>query len=64
MLGRRLKEDMFAGGEATRSFGLSKKEAQQELTLLRQDQTFVAKYLSKDAEATKRFTELHRIAFE
>ena len=63
-LGRGLKEDTFAGGVATRSFGKTKEEAQAELTLLRQDQTFVAKYLSKDAEATKRFTELHRIAFE
>lgn len=62
-LGRGLKEDTFAGGVATRSFGKTKKEAQQKLTLLRQDQTFVSKYLVKDAEAVKRFTELHRIAF-
>ena len=62
-LGRGLKEDTFAGGAATRSFAKTKEEAQTELTLLRRDQTFVAKYLSKDAEATKRFNELHRIAF-
>jgi hypothetical protein len=63
-LGRGLKEDTFAGGAGSRSFGKTKEEAEEELALLRQDQSFVAKYLSKDTDAVKRFTELHRIAFE
>jgi hypothetical protein len=63
-LGRGLKEDAFAGQTAGRSFGKSKEEAAEEIGALSQDKAFVQRYLSKDVQAVKQFTELHRIAFE
>jgi len=48
---------------ATRTFGKTKEQAQEALGLLKANKAFVKRYLPKDVEATKRFTELHRIAF-
>jgi len=63
-MGRGLNEDAFAGGTAARSFGKSKDEAAEEIAALSQDEAFVQRYLSKEVQAMRQFTELHRIAFE
>ena len=63
-LGRGFKEDAFARQTAGRSLGKSKDEAAEEIGALYQDKIFVQRYLSKDVQAVKHFTALHRIAFE
>jgi len=62
-LGRGLKEDSFAGGSVPAA-GMTKQAAKEELALLQNDKAFAKRYLSGETSAVKRFTELHRIAFE
>jgi len=61
-LGRGLKEDSFAGGSIPAA-GLTKEGAKEELALLQRDKAFAARYLAGEADAVKRFTRLHEVAF-
>jgi hypothetical protein len=61
-LGRGLKEDSFAGGSIPAA-GLTKEGAKEELALLQKDKAFAARYLAGEADAVKRFTRLHEVAF-
>jgi hypothetical protein len=61
-LGRGLKEDSFAGGSVPAA-GPTKEGAKEELALLQRDKAFATRYLAGEAEAVKRFTRLHEVAF-
>jgi hypothetical protein len=61
-LGRGLKEDSFAGGSIPAA-SLTKEGAKEELALLQRDKAFAASYLAGEADAVKRFTRLHEVAF-
>ena len=61
-LGRGLKEDSFAGGTVPAA-GLTKEGAKEELALLQRDKAFATRYLAGEADAVKRFTRLHEVAF-
>jgi hypothetical protein len=61
-LGRGLKEDSFAGGSVPAA-GLTKEGAKEELALLQKDKAFATRYLAGEAEAVRKFTRLHEVAF-
>jgi hypothetical protein len=61
-LGRGLKEDSFAGGSVPVA-GLTKEGAKEELALLQRDKAFATRYLAGEADAVRKFTRLHEIAF-
>ena len=61
-LGRGLKEDSFAGGSVP-AVGLTKEGAKEELALLQRDKAFAARYLAGEADAVRKFTRLHEVAF-
>jgi hypothetical protein len=61
-LGRGLKEDSFAGGSVPAA-GLTKEGAKEELALLQRDKAFATRYLAGEADAVRKFTRLHEVAF-
>ncbi len=62
-LGRGLREDSFAGGSSVPAAGLTKEGAKEELALLQRDKAFATRYLAGEAEAVRKFTRLHEVAF-
>jgi hypothetical protein len=62
-LGRGLKEDSFAGGSSVPAAGLTKEGAKEELALLQRDKAFATRYLAGEADAVRKFTRLHEVAF-
>jgi len=64
-IGSRMGESDFVTGDKLEKFGnaLTPGQAKSEIQTLRDDKTFVSKLLSKDAEATAKWTRLHQFAF-
>lgn len=64
-IGSRMGESDFVTGDKLEKFGnaLTPGQAKAEIQGLRDDKAFVAKLLSKDAEATAKWTRLHQFAF-
>jgi hypothetical protein len=64
-IGSRMGESSFVSGDKGQSFSgaMTPGQAKAEIQTLRSDKAFTAKLLSKDAEATTRWTQLHQYAF-
>jgi hypothetical protein len=64
-IGSRMGESDFVTGDKLEKFGnaLTPGQAKAEIQSLRDDRAFVAKLMSKDAEATAKWTRLHNFAF-
>jgi hypothetical protein len=64
-IGSRMGESDFVTGDKLEKFGnaLTPGQAKAEIQSLRDDKAFVSKLLSKDAEATAKWTRLHQFAF-
>jgi hypothetical protein len=64
-IGARMGEGSFVTGDKTQQFSnvMTPGQAKAEIQTLRSDRAFTAKLLSKDAEASQRWTQLHQWAF-
>jgi hypothetical protein len=64
-IGARMGESDFVTGDKLEKFGnaMTPGQAKAEIQSLRDDKSFVAKLMTKDAEATAKWTRLHQFAF-
>lgn len=64
-VGTRVLEDKFVSGDQNNSFGdaMTPGQAQAELSLLKQDKTFVSQYLSKNKDAVEKMQRLMKFAY-
>lgn len=64
-IGAKTGEDTYTAGTATTNYGsaLTPGQAKDRIATLKSDKTWVARYVSKDAEATAEFERLHKYAF-
>lgn len=64
-IGSRMREDSFVGGQTQAGFGnaMTPAQAQNEIRSLMSDQNFTKRYLSGDATARARMSELHSFAY-
>lgn len=67
-IGKKLGEAAFHGGNQRQGFGeageiLSPSQAQAKITALKQDPTFVQKYLAGETAAKERLSRLHKMAY-